>query len=411
MKNVEKKKLFGVLLVAIASVVGIYYLSAASNRVNIVTTTHGPNNFGSDAFVINKIDETKTDLVNGKVAIDITIDNSRSAEVIYAFNNDNNLNTYKTDLINNVVVKANSVASSNVKQGVIYTTSEGNSYDPLNISGIDTKLNSVKTVDASAGDSTKLITLLSNASNAFESGDNKYLILFTSTLPTLSTDEINNIKSLITTMNTNNIHLIVYSIVSSETESQLTDIFGSGNVVKVNDVSGTVDYGVIDFTSDINYGATTAKEDVNMEVTFDDFIYNNFEIKDITVSKGSAIYDETTHKIIVTEFDLASNESYKLTYNLQIKSKIDANYINKNLRTNRQIKATMVEPGNVVTGTYPKDNRIDEDECSPVIMMLEEAVTNPKTGVYDYIIAGACIMAVALISLIVMNSKKEFNKI
>ena len=72
----EKKKMLGVLLVAIISVIGIYYLSAASNRVKIVTTTHGPNPLGSDAFVVNTIDEAKTNLVDGKVAIDVTIDNT-----------------------------------------------------------------------------------------------------------------------------------------------------------------------------------------------------------------------------------------------------------------------------------------------------------------------------------------------
>lgn len=407
----EKKKMLGVLLVAIISVIGIYYLSAASNRVKIVTTTHGPNPLGSDAFVVNTIDEAKTNLVDGKVAIDVTIDNSKSAEVIYAFNNDSNLNAIKTDLINNVVSKANALTGNAVTQGVIYTTGEGVSYDPLVDAGIDAKLNTVKTVDASATDASKLKTLINNATNSFTSADNKYLVLFTGTLPSLSSDEVNDVKTLVTSMNTKNIKLIIYSISSTDTESSLVDIFGNGNVVKVDQTGGVINYSLIDFNSDVTYGATTAKQDVNMEILFDDFIYNNFNIEDIVVSKGSAIYDNETHKIVVTEFDLASNEDFKLTYNLQVKSKVDADYINKNLRTNKQIRVSMVEPGNVVTGTYPADNRINEDECSPIISILEEAITNPKTGVFNYIIIGACLMAVALATLIVMNNKKEFNRI
>lgn len=404
----EKKKLLGVLLVATLSVIGIYYLSAASNRVKIVTTTHGPNPIGSDTSVLNTIDEANTSLVDGKIAIDVTIDNSKSAEIIYAFNNDTNLNSIKTDLINNVSSKATALESNNVKQGVIYTTEDGISFDPFVNTGTSTKFESVKNMTASDTDVTKLITLLTTAVSDFESSDNKYLVLFTSTLPALSTDNINDIKNLISSTNAK---LIVYSINSTDSESALTDIFGTDNVIKINEESGVINYTLINYPSTVTYSEASAKEDVNMEILFDDFIYNNFSIEDIKVSKGNAIYDETTHKIIVDEFDLNANEDFKLTYNLQIKSVVDSDYINKNLRTNKQIRVTMVAPDGIRQGFYPADNKINEDECAPVISILEEAITNPKTGVYDYVIAGACLIAVAMIALVVMNNKKEFNRI
>ena len=70
----------------------------------------------------------------------------------------------------------------------------------------------------------------------------------------------------------------------------------------------------------------------------------------------------------------------------------------------------MSNEGNVV-GTFPATNLIEDDICSPLIKVLEEAVTNPYTGVYDYVIAGACMLAVALVTLVIMNRNKEFSRL
>ena len=94
---------------------------------------------------------------------------------------------------------------------------------------------------------------------------------------------------------------------------------------------------------------------------------------------------------------------------MKIKDVVDSNVIESlTLRTNRQIVVT--QNGNEI-GTYPSNERIDDQVCSPTIIILKETVVNPQTGIAEYIIAGACMLSVALVTLVIMQSKKEFNRI
>lgn len=73
--------------------------------------------------ILNTIDTSKSDLNNGKVAINITIDNSKPTEVIYLIDNAESTSTMKSGLIDTIKSNATSLeALTNMKQGVITTS-------------------------------------------------------------------------------------------------------------------------------------------------------------------------------------------------------------------------------------------------------------------------------------------------
>ena len=120
---------------------------------------------------------------------------------------------------------------------------------------------------------------------------------------------------------------------------------------------------------------------------------------------GSASIDESTNEIAWGIGNIKANDIVTLTYTLNTKSVIDESLINVGrLRTNRQI---VVTSSGIERGTYPSSDRIDDEECSPVIT----TVVNPDTGMADYIIAGACILAVSLVGILILNKKNEFNRL
>ena len=101
-----------------------------------------------------------------------------------------------------------------------------------------------------------------------------------------------------------------------------------------------------------------------------------------------------------------------MTYTLSLKSVVDESIVDKlNLRTNRQIKISGTGNGVTFDDSYPKDQTVDDEICSPTIRILREAVDNPKTGIENFMIAGICMIAVGAITLLVLNRKNQFNRI
>jgi len=153
-----------------------------------------------------------------------------------------------------------------------------------------------------------------------------------------------------------------------------------------------------------------ALNDLFLAVSFDYIIlYRNFDIKDIKADYGQARYDNATNKIIWEAGNIKTNQVVRLTYYLSLKSVVDESIIESiDLRTNRQIIVT--QSGQII-GTYPADDQIDDQICSPTIMILREAIDNPKTGVTNYVILGACLLSVAAITIVMLNRKSQFNRI
>ena len=133
------------------------------------------------------------------------------------------------------------------------------------------------------------------------------------------------------------------------------------------------------------------------------------KFQNVKATQGEATFDKSTNEVVWGVGDIEPNTSVTLTYTLTVKSVVDETLVNTaRLRTNRQIK--VLENSREI-GTFPADNKIEDEECGPVIKLLPETVKNPDTGIFNYVIGGSCILAVALITLVILNNKNEFNRI
>ncbi len=397
----KRKFLCGAMLLG-AIAFGVTSLSAATNRVKIISNSGGEKELGTDGTkIVNRIDESKTNLVDGKVAIEIAVDNSKDVTAYYAFNNDTNLATSKDALITKVKGLTDNLAQRSVKQALYFTND-----DNISIKASTTGVVNYEDLTAAAASETtpaKLTALISGLKDMAKSSSD-YIFLFTSTLPTLTDAEKTALATLVTEAKATGAQFVVYSIDSTTDDSILNDIFSSTNVIKIDSTSNGID--TIAFDTIVATGFMSAKKDVTTEIILDDHIIDNFEIKDLAVTKGTVTFDKDNKKIVASKVDLDANEDYKITYNLQIKSVVDSTKVDFKLRTSKQVNITLNNLGTDINGNFPATDKIDDDICSPVIQILKEAVDNPYTGVYSYVIAGSCMLAVALITLAVLNKKK-----
>ena len=217
-------------------------------------------------------------------------------------------------------------------------------------------------------------------------------------------EEITAIKTQVDAYKAAGVNIIAYGVGLAD-YTNFDNIFA--NTTKYQ--TTTTDLSTISFESNVVSLLPSNKTAVATKISFDNYILSNFEIKDIVASMGSASMDETTNEIAWGIGNIKANDIVKLTYTLNTKSVVDESLINVGrLRTNRQI---VVTSSGIERGTYPSSDRIDDEECSPVIRLTEATIDNPDTGMANYIIAGACILAVSLVGILVLNKKNEFNRL
>lgn len=396
------KKLFGFTLIGLTLFMNVLSVKAVSvYGVEMVKENDSVKQLFPDGTnILNTIDTSKSDFANGKVAIEITINNSKKTEVIYAIDNGSS-NTVKSDLISVIKSKANDLNGYNdLYQSVITNSNEGIIYKPFD-STIATSLDEVNTL--TNGDNASFDLLLNEATTKFSTDAvNKVIVMFITDLGSKTTDELNAIKTKVNESVTNGINLIVYGILSDYTN--FDNVFENTTKYHID----TTNLNTVAYESNVVSLLPSTKTAMATKVSFDNYILSNFEIKDITATMGSATIDESTNEIAWGIGNIKPNDIVKLTYTLNTKSVVDTALINTGrLRTNRQI---IVTSSGIERGTYPSTDRLDDEECSPVIR-LKEAVDNPETGMANYIIAGSCILAVSLISIILLNRKNEFNRL
>ena len=113
-------------------------LKAASYKVAIVTKNERIENF-ENGYLTNRVNESKSDLANGKVVIDVTLHNSSSSEVIYVMDNGKSVKDIKDTLYAKVKTEALLVENAGlINSGVITTTDGETSYQPLDTKNIST---------------------------------------------------------------------------------------------------------------------------------------------------------------------------------------------------------------------------------------------------------------------------------
>lgn len=410
----KKNFLIGALVIS-ASLLGVLTLNAANNRIEIVSENDSVKTLSSDgASILNTINTATSDLVNGEVNIEIILNNSKNTEVMYAIDNSAAVSSIKNNIIDSIKTNANTISKmDNLKQGVAYTTKNGSesaiSIVELDNTGIETALENVKT--ATAGNEGAIFDAIDNAAEKFSASnvDNKVLVVFVGSLGTLSADQVTALKTKMEGLKTKGIKVIAYGINLGTANTNFNTIFADG--IKYEVASANVSTG-LNFTTDLASFLPSAKQNVKGNISFDSYILNNFEIKNINSTVGTASYDNATNKIVWEPENIGINQVEKLTYTLSLKSVVDDSIVDKlNLRTNRQIKISGTGNGVTFDDSYPKDSTVDDEICSPTIRILKEAIDNPKTGIENYLIAGICMIAVGSITLLVLNRKTKFSRI
>lgn len=234
--------------------------------------------------------------------------------------------------------------------------------------------------------------------------NNKIIVAFLTNMGTKTPEEITALKNMINTYKTNGINVVVYGIDLAD-QTNFESIFESSTRY----VLTSANLSTIAFKGNVLSTLPGLKDKIATKVSFDNYILNNFEISDVKATQGEATFDKSTNEVVWGVGDIEPNTSVTLTYTLTVKSVVDETLINTaRLRTNRQIK--VLENSREI-GTFPADNKIEDEECGPVIKLLPETIKNPDTGIFNYVIGGSCILAVALITLVILNNKNEFNRI
>lgn len=400
-----KKKIFGGLLILLVGFMNVTPVLALAHAVSIVKENDAFKQLSPDGMtILNTIDTSKSDLNNGKVAINITIDNSKPTEVIYLIDNAESTSTMKSGLIDTIKSNATSLeALTNMKQGVITTSNGELIYKPLDSKNITTSLDEIKALAVgSVGEYDKMFE---KASSEFtKTVSNKIIVAFLTNMGTKTPEEITALKNMINTYKTNGINVVVYGIDLAD-QTNFESIFESSSRY----VLTSANLSTIAFKGNVLSTLPGLKDKIATKVSFDNYILNNFEISDVKATQGEATFDKSTNEVVWGVGDIEPNTSVTLTYTLTVKSVVDETLVNTaRLRTNRQIK--VLENSREI-GTFPADNKIEDEECGPVIKLLPETVKNPDTGIFNYVIGGSCILAVALITLVILNNKNEFNRI
>jgi hypothetical protein len=400
-----KKKIFGGLLILFVGFMNVTPVLALAHAVSIVKENDAVKQLSPDGMtILNTIDTSKSDLNNGKVAINITIDNSKPTEVIYLIDNAESTSTMKSGLIDTIKSNATSLeALTNMKQGVITTSNGELIYKPLDSKNITTSLDEIKSLAVgSVGEYDKMFE---KASSEFtKTVSNKIIVAFLTNMGTKTPEEITALKNMINTYKTNGINVVVYGIDLAD-QTNFESIFESSTRY----VLTSANLSTIAFKGNVLSTLPGLKDKIATKVSFDNYILNNFEISDVKATQGEATFDKSTNEVVWGVGDIEPNTSVTLTYTLTVKSVVDETLVNTaRLRTNRQIK--VLENSREI-GTFPADNKIEDEECGPVIKLLPETVKNPDTGIFNYVIGGSCILAVALITLVILNNKNEFNRI
>lgn len=389
------------------ALMGLSSLHAATTHpIKIKSENDAKKQLSSDGTnILNTINTSKSDLQNGKVAIDIIIDNSKPIEVMYVIDNGTTISSIKGTVIDKLKTDAKLLETrSNFKQGVVSTTNGDTSLVPLDSANIENALNNVKTSTNSTTEG-EIFTSLDKAVTEFKNENaTKVVVLVINNLGTLSAEDVTNLKAKIANYRTQGINIIAYNVDITD-KTNFNAIFEG--IQKVDVVSTSLN--TLNPATIISTLLPSAKDNIVTKVSFDSYITNNFDIIEVKADKGTASYDANTKLVTWNAGTIESNQVVTLSYYLKIKDVVDSNVIEKlTLRTNRQIVVTQ---NGTEIGTYPSNDKIDDQVCSPTIIILKETVVNPQTGIAEYIIAGACMLSVALVTLVIMQSKNEFNRI
>lgn len=406
-----KKRLLGIFVMISICLLNVTPLMAASYKLDIVKQNQGKKQLTtSGANILNTINLEKSDFAKGKVAVDVIIDNSKSVSIMYAVDNGSSMQNVKSSLASTLTEKYEALSGSypTVAQGISYRGIVNESENTISMSpqvGTTGNIFGAYSNESGIGEEGTIFSAIREAVILLKKTESqsKILVVF---VGNMGTEEESTLKATIDSyINNDEINIVAYGVNLSDTTS-FDNVFANATRHNVNtDTLSNINLNELMATE--NTGAVTLNN-VATKITFDSYILDNFDITNVTATQGEAAF--TDNEINWGADNIDANKTVTLSYELQLKSNIDTSLVNKaTLRTSRQIK--VYENASQLIGIYPSDDEIEDSTCSPQIKITSGSVTNPNTGIADYIIPAACLMAVALITIVILNSKNEFNRI
>lgn len=407
-----KKRLLGIFVMISICLLNITPLMAATTyKLDIVKQNQGKKQLStSGANILNTINLDKSDFAKGKVAVDVIINNSKSVSIMYAVDNSSSMQNVKSSLASTLTEKYETLSNNYpaVAQGISYRGVLNETENTISMSpqvGTTGNIFGAYSNEAGIGEDGSVFIAMDSAVRALkDSGsESKILVVF---VGNMGTEDESTLKTTIDSyINNDGINIVAYGVNLSDTTS-FDNVFA--NTTRYNVTTDTLsNINLNELMATENTGAV-ALNNVAVNISFDTYILDNFDINNVTVTQGEAAFAD--NEINWGADNIDANKTVTLSYELQLKSNIDTSLVNKaTLRTSRQIK--VYENASQLIGIYPSDDEIEDSTCSPQIKIISGSVTNPNTGIADYIIPAACLMAVALITIVILNSKNEFNRI
>ena len=406
-----KKRLLGIFVMISICLLNVTPLMAATYKLDIVKQNQGKKQLTtSGANILNTINLEKSDFAKGKVAVDVIIDNSKSVSIMYAVDNGSSIQNVKSSLASTLTEKYEALSGSypTVAQGISYRGIVNESENTISMSpqvGTTGNIFGAYSNESGIGEEGTIFSAIREAVILLKKTESqsKILVVF---VGNMGTEEESTLKATIDSyINNDGINIVAYGVNLSDATS-FDNVFA--NATRHNVTTDTLsNINLNELMATENTGAVTLNN-VATKITFDSYILDNFDITNVTVTQGEAAF--TDNEINRGADNIDANKTVTLSYELQLQSNIDTSLVNKaTLRTSRLIK--VYENASQLIGIYPSDDEIEDSTCSPQIKITSGSVTNPNTGIADYIIPAACLMAVALITIVILNSKNEFNRI
>lgn len=407
-----KKRLLGIFVMISICLLNITPLMAATTyKLDIVKQNQGKKQLStSGANILNTINLDKSDFAKGKVAVDVIINNSKSVSIMYAVDNSSSMQNVKGSLASTLTEKYEILGNNYpaVAQGISYRGILNETENTISMSpqvGTTGNIFGAYSNETGIGEDGSVFIAMDSAVRALKNSgsESKILVVF---VGNMGTEDESTLKTTIDSyINNDGINIVAYGVNLSDTTS-FDNVFA--NATRYNVTTDTLsNINLNELMATENTGAV-ALNNVAVNISFDTYILDNFDINNVTVTQGEAAFAD--NEINWGADNIDANKTVTLSYELQLKSNIDTSLVNKaTLRTSRQIK--VYENASQLIGIYPSDDEIEDSTCSPQIKIISGSVTNPNTGIADYIIPAACLMAVALITIVILNSKNEFNRI
>lgn len=406
-----KKRLLGIFVMISICLLNVTPLMAATYKLDIVKQNQGKKQLTtSGANILNTINLEKSDFANGKVAIDVIIDNSKSTNIMYAVDNSSSIQSVKSALASTLTTKGEALSTSypTVAQGISYKAILDDVSRTISLTPTANSAFSIfgaYSNESGIGEDGSVFDAMSEAVILLKKTESqsKTLVVF---VGNMGTEEESTLKATVDSYINDGINVVAYGVNLSDA-TKFNNVFAGATTHTITtDTLNDIDLDEL-MTSE-NTGAVTLNN-VATKITFDSYILDNFDITNVTATQGEAAFVDNEINWGIGNID--ASKTVTLSYMLQLKSNVDTSLVNQaSLRTSRQI--TVYENASQLIGIYPSDDEIEDSTCSPQIKITSAStVDNPKTGIADYIIPAACLMAVALITIVILNSKNEFNRI